>query len=734
MRSSTRGASDLHPRAGLDTLRRIVNNDVVGQVLHTLVTRVGLVVVGLITSVLVARALGPEGRGLYIVAITIGAVGVQLGNVGLAAANTYHVARDRSLAAVLVGNSIAASLVIGGLGAGGLAVLFLARPTIAPLRGVLLYLALASVPVGLLSLLLQKLLIGLDRIRQANQIDLGGRLLGTVALVLLLVGERVSVESLFLAMFLVGPVVLIWIVVRLRGLVPESPRFDRSILRESLGYGSKAWLVSLFSFLVIRSDLVMVQYLRGAGETGQYSIAVTLADFAYLLPLVVGTVLFPKLSAMDDVEERWRLAKRWAAVVGATMAIGVTTAPFLAASVIRLAYGPEFEPAVPALLWLLPGILFLGIETVIAQFLAASGMPRTLPLAWGGALVLNVGLNVTLLPQLGFVGAGVSSTISYGVMLLAVAAIARRVRDPEDAPRLVPLSWRSWFRLVPAALRPRVAVCAHRWLRRGKLLRRLRDLGTVRVRSVYGSTLVLTFDEDVDLQGVYVLGSYETGTTEICRRILRPGDVVMDIGSNLGWYTCLFSMCVGEEGRVHAFEPSPGTFERLRGNVELNDAGSNVRLNRAAVGDVAGPVVVRRPRGRPHGHTTTLPGADDEKEAEAPQTTLDAYATTAGIGAVALVKVDVEGAEPAVLAGAGRLLSREDPPMWIIEVNFEALDAAGSTPSRLFAPLLARGYSLLRVREAWGRRERIEGPLACEHGDNIVCYLEDVHGDRFLRI
>ena len=102
---------------GEDTHHRIVASEFVRSAATTFATRIVLVGLGLATTVVVARSLGPEGRGLYAVALTIATLGVQLGNLGLHASNTYFVAKDRSLLSGLIGNTLVVTLGLGGLGA-----------------------------------------------------------------------------------------------------------------------------------------------------------------------------------------------------------------------------------------------------------------------------------------------------------------------------------------------------------------------------------------------------------------------------------------------------------------------------------------------------------------------------------------------------------------------------------------------------------------------------------------
>jgi O-antigen/teichoic acid export membrane protein len=386
------------------------------QVSETYLTRILIVALGFVNSVLVTRILGPEGRGLFAVATTVAAIGVQLGNLGLHSSNTYQVSREPRTLPLLLGNSLLVSAVAAWIALLAFPVLQW-RPTLAPVTGLLLPLTLVAIPAGLASLLLQNLLIGTLQIRTYNVIDLTTRVLAIVLIAGTIPLGLVSPEMVFALVQITVVLGVAWAFFAIRRGFDQPVGGSLELLRRGMQYGLRAYLGSLFAFLVLRSDVVLVNYLRGAKETGYYSIAVGLADILLMLPTVVGTVLFPRLSAAADLQQRWQLTRRVLKVMLPAVPLALLAALVAAPFLIRLAYGSAFDPSFPAVAWLLPGVGFFAINTILMNLFAACGMPPISMLSPLVALVVNVLLNLLLVPAWGFVAASVSSSICYGLML-----------------------------------------------------------------------------------------------------------------------------------------------------------------------------------------------------------------------------------------------------------------------------------------------------------------------------
>ena len=413
------------------------------NVLETYGTRVLVVVLTFATAVVIARELGPTGRGLYAVAATLGAIGAQFGNLGLHASNIYYVAKDRTLLPALVGNTLAVVLVaclVAGLSWIG----FVFWPTLSPVHGTLLLLALASVPIGLAYLLTQGLLLGVNEVRAYNNIECGGKLFALTLICILALIHGGTVELLFSATLLSVVATFLWALFSLRRVSAEPPKLSLAVFRQSIDIGVRAYTIAFFGFLLLRIDLLMVKYMLGATEAGYYSISQVLAENTMMFPVVVGLLLFPKLSALREREERLQLANKAVLVTAALMLPAVVIAALAAAPIISIAFGRNFLPAVPPFAWLMPGSYFLGIETVMVQLLNSEGFPPIIVVAWIVDTIINIALNFWAIPRHGITGASVVSSVCYFLMFLVVSAVVWKrnyARQPALActPNLRPM-------------------------------------------------------------------------------------------------------------------------------------------------------------------------------------------------------------------------------------------------------------------------------------------------------
>jgi FkbM family methyltransferase len=226
---------------------------------------------------------------------------------------------------------------------------------------------------------------------------------------------------------------------------------------------------------------------------------------------------------------------------------------------------------------------------------------------------------------------------------------------------------------------------------RGRLLQRFLVRGRVLV-------LLLDADDLVVVPWIVASGRFEPEVTAFFARILRPDDHCLDIGAYGGYYACLFGrLC--PQGRVLALEPLPASFALLRDNLALNSLLDRAEALPCAAAAAPAERVLHRRVGRAGNSSLTAPAPDfltllGEPPAEpltVPAQPVDALAARLG-GRVDVMKLDVEGAEPEVIAGAAATLAANPGLQLVMEWSPVQMRAAGHDLGDFLDRLAALGF------------------------------------------
>jgi O-antigen/teichoic acid export membrane protein len=388
------------------------------SIAETFAAKVGAAALGLISGAIVARALGPEGRGAFVAAATLSGLGVQLANVGLQTANTCYVSRDASRLPTVIANSLLVACLAGAAAAAAVLVCAWLLGATVSLPAGLIWLAMVSIPIGLAYMLFSQLLIAVERVQLFNQIEIGSKsasIILSIAIVLIGIANPSALFFCAVAAQTAGLWVL-WKSLGQRVTVLRSGSL--ALLREQLPLGMRAYLAALLASLLLRSDVLLVQSISGNAETGYYSIAVAMADVLYMLPAAAGMLLFPRMTAMRDAKSRRGEAMRMLLLIGAAMTGLGAAAAIAATPVVTLVFGVSFEPAVSMFYILVVAMVIYGMNNIVSVLLASEGMPWIAVWVWGVGLVVNIALNLFLIPTYGGHGAAFASLISYGLVLI----------------------------------------------------------------------------------------------------------------------------------------------------------------------------------------------------------------------------------------------------------------------------------------------------------------------------
>ena len=209
-----------------------------------------------------------------------------------------------------------------------------------------------------------------------------------------------------------------------------------------------------------------------------------------------------------------------------------------------------------------------------------------------------------------------------------------------------------------------------------------------------GLRLFIDLSDQVVGMGV-LRGRYEVEELEFVRKHVRPGDTVLDVGANIGFFTMNLAAMVGSAGKVYAFEPSPRVAELLERSVAENRFGDRVVVARAAAAEQPGRLGLFV-----GDDSLNLSGSylmKNKTPADAPGRVLEVPVVQLDLEPirrpVSFIKIDVEGAEPLALRGARNIL-REDRPTILAEINPSQLaKVAGCGPADFLAEMEALGYA-----------------------------------------
>ena len=393
----------VNPRAGL-----------VSSASLTLATRVAAFAFSLATNVLLARSLGPEGRGVYAVAVLIPAlIGLAL-QLGLGQANVYHLSKRLLDADELIGHSFALAAVLGG--AGYLAVwgyiTLTGASTFAGIGTPYVLVSCLALPFTLLVIFLQGVLNGAQRYALWNSVLLTQYASPTLALAAALIFFGTSTLAAVVAWTASTAITAAVATYHAASLGRLGLRLRLASLKQLLRFGLVGYLGSLTSFVNYRFDVLLVNAFAGARQVGLYAVGTGLAEVVWYLANAAGIVLAPKVASTEReqgdrmTEAVCRVVTLLALLSGLVLAIA---APFA----VVIFFGSAFAESAWAVWLLLPGIVTFSIARVLSMYLLGRDRLRVDLLASFIGLVVTLVLDLVLIPRFGFRGAAVASTIAY---------------------------------------------------------------------------------------------------------------------------------------------------------------------------------------------------------------------------------------------------------------------------------------------------------------------------------
>jgi O-antigen/teichoic acid export membrane protein len=402
--------------------RTSVAGSAVGVMGATLLT----LAIGYVASILLARSLGPTGRGLIAVMQADIALVVSFAGLGTPAAITYFASRRERFQPALSGLAL---IYAGALGALSFLAVALAGSWFARHQGEgyserLWWLVAALVPLMYLQLFGTSLLNARREFSASNRLNVLGRvgtLVITVSLVTMLgwgvAGGLIAASMISLAV-IVGVAPTVWRI----GVRLPSPH----LVAATLGYGWRVAVGQMFRFFSGRFDVLVLSWLAPLSTVGTYAIAQMVAELVIVIPQSFGFVIMPMVAAGED--HRAAPALRLAGTLALLGVVGVALAgPVM----IVVGFGAAFRGALVPFFILLPGIWMLAYGNIASFVLAGKKRPLASSALAGAGALLTVVLDLALIPSYGAVGGAIASTAAYSLFgISSLLLVGRTLATP----------------------------------------------------------------------------------------------------------------------------------------------------------------------------------------------------------------------------------------------------------------------------------------------------------------
>lgn len=395
---------------------RFVKNSIIALSASVLNT-----VLGFASSILISRLLGPEGRGEYVLILTISTFILRFFNFGIGDATTFYIGKRTYPQQDIIATALFGDVIASLFGA-GLLLAFASIGKFSYLADIdfkwLVVIAAMAIPT-LVMAHLYTILLALD---QVGDYGIANLLLSisSLGLIAILVGfGKLGLSGAIFAWVISTLVVNAFTLYKAIHKIGALGKVQLPILNRLLHYGLFPYSVSVLQLLCLRIDVFFVKGFNGLAAVGFYTLAVSIAELIWQLPNSISIILFPRLSKLEVGEEN-SVTPIVSRVITGLMACGLLGLLFFGRIFITLVYGVEYSASVLPLQLLLPGILSYGIGKILFNDMMARGKAKTGVYSAVVNLLVILVLDLTLIPLLGINGAAVASSIAYTAGMIVI--------------------------------------------------------------------------------------------------------------------------------------------------------------------------------------------------------------------------------------------------------------------------------------------------------------------------
>jgi O-antigen/teichoic acid export membrane protein len=335
-------------------------SDTLNSIFSTFTSRIIAAGLFLVLSILIARVLGPAIKGYLSVISLIGSVCLLSGALGINSFNIYLAAKDKNKIKNLFANSFWFSLVMSLICIGLIFIFYQFFPLIfrnIPPKHLFIY--LFSLPFLFFFNIITPILAGEQKFKLYNFFTIFYPFLNLIFIALLLLSHFQSLKFLVAAYSLTNIIIGLLTLILIKPHDQKNLQFDFELFKQALNYGLKIYLATIFAVLVLKVDLYMVNFFRGATEAGLYSLVSSSGDIFFLLPYSIAFIILPKITSQEDNDKAHSISRYFRFTFYLSLILAVGVALFIKPT-IQLLYGPTFLSSAETIIIILPGLIILS--------------------------------------------------------------------------------------------------------------------------------------------------------------------------------------------------------------------------------------------------------------------------------------------------------------------------------------------------------------------------------------
>jgi O-antigen/teichoic acid export membrane protein len=381
------------------------------------ISKIAIIAFSLMRGIITARWLGPEANGIIAALAVYPSLFMTFGSLGISQSATHFIGKGKyseerittSIAQIWIFTTVL-SVVIS---------FFLIRYFSNSGHDlILVFLAVVPIPFTLFNTYNSGIFLGKNQIEVYNRINWLPTAIAFIFVVLLVVIIPLGINGVMLSS-ISGPVFMFVLLLFKNDFIHAFKlKFDWKIIHSLLSLG----IVYAISILVInlnyKADVILLDKLSSPFELGIYSKGVAITEYLWQIPMLLSTIIFARSASAKDGLVFSRKVAQLLRLSVISIGLGSIILVIIAKYVIVIMYGVAFMKSTQVLQLLMPGVLLLTIFKVLNMDLAGKGKPWISMKAMIPAVLLNIGLNIFLIPTYGANGSAISSTISYSFAAL----------------------------------------------------------------------------------------------------------------------------------------------------------------------------------------------------------------------------------------------------------------------------------------------------------------------------